>query len=193
MKYYEILIFLTSVSAAFFFFFLILLVIAIVGVNLPRGVSDTTLVTANFPRDFPDNMQMQWSFTVPGMHNYTVLFDHVTSPECLNNGEVTVEYQAGAKTVTKALKDPQPEHQQGNFNMVLTNCQTNTTLPGLTLNYSVSVVRSGRPGTVLKHKQLGLVHSFVFFKHQAILCVYHTTVISFNYGRYCNVIIYVFR
>ncbi|XP_005754468.1 CUB domain-containing protein 1 [Pundamilia nyererei] len=119
--------------------------IAIVGVNLPRGVSDTTLVTANFPRDFPDNMQMQWSFTVPGMHNYTVLFDHVTSPECLNNGEVTVEYQAGAKTVTKALKDPQPEHQQGNFNMVLTNCQTNTTLPGLTLNYRVSVVRSGRP------------------------------------------------
>uniref|UniRef100_A0A3Q4HK69 CUB domain containing protein 1a n=1 Tax=Neolamprologus brichardi TaxID=32507 RepID=A0A3Q4HK69_NEOBR len=105
-------------------------------------VSDTTLVTANFPRDFPDNMQMQWSFTVPGMHNYTVLFDHVTPPECLNNGEVTVEYQAGAKTVTKALKDPQPVHQQGNFNMVLTNCQTNMTLPGLTLNYRVSVVRS---------------------------------------------------
>lgn len=164
MKYYEILIFLTSVSTAFFFsfFFFLLLVIAIVGVNLPRGVSDTTLVTANFPRNFPDNMQMQWSFTVPGMHNYTVLFDHVTPPECLNNGEVTVEYQAGAKTVTKALKDPQPEHQQGNFNMVLTNCQTNTTLPGLTLNYRVSVVRSGRPGTVLKHKQLGLAHSFVF-------------------------------
>lgn len=120
-------------------------------------------MTANFPRDFPDNMQMQWSFTVPGMHNYTVLFDHVTPPECLNNGEVTVEYQAGAKTVTKALKDPQPVHQQGNFNMVLTNCQTNMTLPGLTLNYRVSVVRSGRPGTVLKHKQLGLVHSFVLF------------------------------
>uniref|UniRef100_A0A669DDL7 CUB domain containing protein 1a n=1 Tax=Oreochromis niloticus TaxID=8128 RepID=A0A669DDL7_ORENI len=138
-----------------------LLVIAIVGVNLPRGVSDTTLVTANFPRDFPDSMQMQWNFTVPGMHNYTVRFDHVTPPECLNNGEVKVDYQAGANTVTKTLKDPQPEHQQGNFNMVLTNCETNTTLPGLTLNYSVSVVRSGRPGTVLKHKQLGLIHSFV--------------------------------
>lgn len=119
--------------------------IAIVGVNLPRGVSDTTLVTANFPRYFPDNMQMQWNFTVPGMHNYTVRFDHVTPPECLNNGEVKVDYQAGANTVTKTLKDPQPEHQQGNFNMVLTNCETNTTLPGLTLNYSVSVVRSGRP------------------------------------------------
>lgn len=119
--------------------------IAIVGVNLPRGVSDTTLVTANFPRYFPDNMRMQWNFTVPGMHNYTVRFDHVTPPECLNNGEVKVDYQAGANTVTKTLKDPQPEHQQGNFNMVLTNCETNTTLPGLTLNYSVSVVRSGRP------------------------------------------------
>lgn len=119
--------------------------IAIVGVNLPRGVSDTTLVTANFPRYFPGNMQMQWNFTVPGMHNYTVRFDHVTPPECLNNGEVKVDYQAGANTVTKTLKDPQPEHQQGNFNMVLTNCETNTTLPGLTLNYSVSVVRSGRP------------------------------------------------
>lgn len=116
-------------------------------VNLPRGVSDTDFITANYPGDFPDNQQMQWDFTVPSMHNYTMHFLDHTAPECLNN-EVEVEYQKEGKKVTKlSLTDPQPEHQQGNFNMVLKNCETNKTLQGLALKYKVSVMRSGHPGT----------------------------------------------
>lgn len=119
--------------------------VVIVKVNLPRGVSDTDFLTASYPSNFPDDQQMQWDFTVPDMHNYTIQFRDHTAPECLSK-EVEVEYQKEGKKVTKlTLTDPQPEHQQGNFNMVLKNCKTNTTLQGLTLNYRVSVMRSGHP------------------------------------------------
>ncbi|XP_061676391.1 CUB domain-containing protein 1 isoform X2 [Syngnathoides biaculeatus] len=119
--------------------------LAIVKVNLPRGVSDTTFMSANYPNDFPDDQQMQWDFAVPGMHNYTVHFHGHTAPECLSK-DVVVEYKKQDKKVTKvALTNKQPEHQQGNFEMVLKNCETNRTLQGLTLKYSVSVMRSGHP------------------------------------------------
>ncbi|XP_069548820.1 CUB domain-containing protein 1 [Brachyistius frenatus] len=119
--------------------------LAIVKVNLSRGASDTDFITANYPRDFPDLQEMQWDFTVPGMHNYSVHFRDHSAPECLNN-EVVVEYQKEDKKATKlTLTDAQPQHQQGNFNMVLKNCETNRTLQGLTLNYRVSVMRSGHP------------------------------------------------
>lgn len=125
-------------------------VVAIVKVNLPRGLSDTEFITANYPNDFPDNEQMQWNFAVPGMHNYSMHFRDHTAPECLSR-EVEVEYnKEGDTKVTKlSLTDGQPEHQQGNFNMVLKNCETNRTLQGLTLSYKVSVMRSGHPGTEL--------------------------------------------
>ncbi|XP_067468699.1 CUB domain-containing protein 1 [Thunnus thynnus] len=119
--------------------------VAIVKVNLPRGVSDTDFISPNYPGDFPDKQQMQWNFTVPGMHNYSVRFLDHTAPECLNNA-VAVEYQKENKKVTKlSLTDPQPAHQQGSFKMVLKNCETNRTLQGLGLKYRVSVMRSGHP------------------------------------------------
>lgn len=120
--------------------------VATLKVNLPRGVSSTGFITANYPRDFPDNQQVEWDFTVPGMHNYTVHFEDHTSPECLS-GEVEVEYHKKDKKTRLVLTDPQPQHQQGDFNMVLKNCVTNRTLQGLSLSYKVSVMRSGHPGT----------------------------------------------
>nr|XP_020453389.1 CUB domain-containing protein 1-like isoform X2 [Monopterus albus] len=119
--------------------------LAIVKVNLPRGLSDTDFFIANYPDDFPDNQQMQWDFTVPVMHNYTMRFREQTAPVCLHNA-VEVAYQKEDKKVTKlTLTDRQPEHQQGNFSMVLKNCETNKTHQGLTLKYTVSVMRSGHP------------------------------------------------
>uniref|UniRef100_UPI003AAE4447 CUB domain-containing protein 1 n=1 Tax=Centroberyx gerrardi TaxID=166262 RepID=UPI003AAE4447 len=119
--------------------------LAIVKVNLPRGVSDTEFITANYPGDFPDNQHMMWDFIVPGMHNYTMRFQDHTAPECLKK-EVMVEYQKEDKKVTKlTLTDPQPAHKQGNFKMLLWNCETNTTLQGLALKFTVSVMRSGHP------------------------------------------------
>ncbi|RVE67108.1 hypothetical protein OJAV_G00114840 [Oryzias javanicus] len=132
--------------------------IAIAKVDLPRGVSDTVLFSANYLRQFPDEQQMQWSFNTPGMHNYSVSFLDQTYPECIQD-DVVVEYQKeNGKSLQLSLTDPQPQHQQGNFEMVLKNCQTNTTLPGLTLRYKVSVMRSGHPvlSTVDLTKQEGI-------------------------------------
>lgn len=118
---------------------------AIVKVKLPRGVSDTSFITPNYPKDFPDNEDMQWDFNVPGMHNYSITFTDHTAPECLSK-DVVVEYNKEDNKMTKlSLTDPQPKHQQGNFQMVLRNCVTNKTLQGLTLNFKVSVMRSGHP------------------------------------------------
>ncbi|KAF7664085.1 hypothetical protein LDENG_00190760 [Lucifuga dentata] len=117
--------------------------VATVKVSLPRGVSDTDFMSAKYPNDFPDNQQMQWDFIVPGMHNYTVQFREYTAPECLKK-DVVVEYQK-KKSTKLTPADPQPAHQQGNFNMLLWNCETNRTLQGLNLKFRVSVMRSGHP------------------------------------------------
>lgn len=120
-------------------------VLAILKVDLPRGLSDTRLITPNYPQSFPDNEVMQWDFIVPGMHNYTMHFNEHMAPECLQK-EVAVEYyKEGKKVSQRSLTDPQPAHQQGNFNMMLKNCKTNTSLQGLGLDFKVSVMRSGHP------------------------------------------------
>uniref|UniRef100_A0A3B4YT54 CUB domain containing protein 1a n=1 Tax=Seriola lalandi dorsalis TaxID=1841481 RepID=A0A3B4YT54_SERLL len=134
-------------------------------------VSDTDFITANYPRDFPDNQQMQWDFMVPGMHNYTMHFRDHTAPECLSS-EVEVEYKKENKKVTKlTLTDPQPEHQQGNFNMVLKNCETNRTIQGLALKYRVSVMRSGHPAQVRMNTQM-MPPCCIFF---SVLCTVDLT------------------
>ncbi|KAK7898514.1 hypothetical protein WMY93_019367 [Mugilogobius chulae] len=119
--------------------------VAIVKVNLPRGVSNTSFITPNYPADFPDKEEMRWDFVVPGMHNYSLSFTDFNLPECLSD-DVVLEYHKSDKKVTKlSLYDAQPKHQQGNFEMVLKNCATNRTLPGLTLSFKVSLMRSGHP------------------------------------------------
>lgn len=148
-------------------------VVAIVKVNLPRGVSDTDFITASYPADFPDEQRMQWDFTVPGMHNYSMHFQGHTAPECLS-GNVAVEYKKEKKVTRLTLTDPQPQHQQGNFNMVLKNCKTNRTLKGLTLNYKVSVMRSGHPGTMLSQSSR--------FTHTTSRLLFHFC--SSNYFKY---------
>uniref|UniRef100_A0A3B4BM58 CUB domain containing protein 1a n=1 Tax=Periophthalmus magnuspinnatus TaxID=409849 RepID=A0A3B4BM58_9GOBI len=107
-------------------------------------LSNTTFITPNYPGDFPDEEEMQWDFVVPGMHNYSMSFSDVTLPECLSD-DVILEYHKTDKFTKFSLTDPQPKHQQGNFQMVLKNCATNRTLQGLTLNFKVSVMRSGHP------------------------------------------------
>ncbi|KAJ0054830.1 hypothetical protein NL108_005340, partial [Boleophthalmus pectinirostris] len=119
--------------------------VAILKVNLPRGVSNTTFITPNYPGEFPDTEEMQWDFVVPGMHNYSMSFSDFTLPECLSDDVILQYYKTDAKVTKFSLTDPPPKHQQGNFQMVLKNCATNRTLQGLTLNFKVSVMRSGHP------------------------------------------------
>ncbi|XP_062342693.1 CUB domain-containing protein 1 [Osmerus eperlanus] len=121
-------------------------VLATIQVALPRGVSNTDFISANYPKDFPSQQKMSWDFLVPGMHSYTIIFPDVTSPQCLKN-QVGVEYLTEGKKAPDrtALMDPQPAHRQGNFAMTLQNCETNRTVQGLRLSFRISVMRSGHP------------------------------------------------
>ncbi|KAL0962512.1 hypothetical protein UPYG_G00340980 [Umbra pygmaea] len=118
--------------------------LAVVKVNLPRGVSDTDFLSANYPRDFPDDSMVRWDFKVPGRHNYTVNFLDYRDPLCIKN-DAKVEYQNDGETVKTTLMDPQPTDAQGSFSMTLFNCVINKTTPGLSLNFSISVMRSSHP------------------------------------------------
>uniref|UniRef100_A0A8C8IH22 CUB domain containing protein 1a n=1 Tax=Oncorhynchus tshawytscha TaxID=74940 RepID=A0A8C8IH22_ONCTS len=116
--------------------------------NLPRGVSDTDFLSANYPRGFPDDDLMRWDFTVPGMHNYTVNFLNHTESLCQKKEVMVMYHKARGKVgIQKTLADPQPTHRQGSFTMTLFNCETDRTKPGLSLKFRVSVMRSGHPGT----------------------------------------------
>uniref|UniRef100_A0A3Q2P8M5 CUB domain-containing protein n=1 Tax=Fundulus heteroclitus TaxID=8078 RepID=A0A3Q2P8M5_FUNHE len=87
-----------------------------------KNVTPSYLLTPNYPRDFPDQQQMQWEFTIPSKHNYTVNFLKHSAPECLN-GDVVVEYQKEDTKVTKlTLTDPQPREEQGSFKLMGVQC-----------------------------------------------------------------------
>ncbi|KAK6323581.1 CUB domain-containing protein 1-like [Coregonus clupeaformis] len=120
--------------------------LAVVKANLPRGVSDTDFFSANYPRGFPDDDLMRWDFTVPGMHNYTVNFLNHTESFCRKKEVMVMYHKAHGKVgIQKTLVDTQPTHRQGSFTMTLFNCETDRTKPGLSLNFRVSVMRSGHP------------------------------------------------
>ncbi|CAB1321122.1 unnamed protein product [Coregonus sp. 'balchen'] len=120
--------------------------LAVVKVSLPRGVSDTNFLSANYPRGFPDDDLMRWDFMVPGMHNYTVNFLNHTAPLCRKK-KVMVMYdkEGGEVGIQKTLVDPQPTHRQGSFTMTMLNCETDRTKQGLSLHFRLSVMRSGHP------------------------------------------------
>ncbi|XP_029519560.2 CUB domain-containing protein 1-like [Oncorhynchus nerka] len=137
--------------------------LAVVKVNLPRGVSDTDFLSANYPRGFPDDDLMRWDFTVPGMHNYTVNFLNHTESLCQKKEVMVMYHKARGKVgIQKTLADPQPTHRQGSFTMTLFNCETDRTKPGLSLKFRVSVMRSGHPVlcTVNLSEDEGLVLHF---------------------------------
>ncbi|XP_028820692.1 CUB domain-containing protein 1-like [Denticeps clupeoides] len=118
--------------------------IATVEALLPRGHSLTEFFSANYPAGFPTEDQMRWNFTVPPMHNATILFLETTLPQC-QMGSATVEYlQEGKAAVSKAVTDAQPVNLQGEVDMVLHNCRTTGSQP-LVLRFNVSVYSSNQP------------------------------------------------
>lgn len=135
---------------------LFLPVLAVVKVNLSRGVSDTNFLSANYPRGFSDNDLMRWDFMVPGMHNYTVNFLNYTAPLCRKKNVMVIYDKEGEEVgIQKTLVDPQPTHRQGSFTMTLFNCETDKTKQGLSLHFRISVMRSGHPGTkTIGHQKL---------------------------------------
>ncbi|XP_035283894.1 CUB domain-containing protein 1 [Anguilla anguilla] len=122
--------------------------LAVVDVKLPAQPAAAELFSANYPGHFPDDDLMTWVFTVPSKYNYSVNFLNYTAPRCLKKS-VVVDYakEGGKFTIGTKLTDLQPQGQQGSFTMSLTNCETDHrgNLPGLSLNFQVSVLKSSHP------------------------------------------------
>lgn len=114
---------------------------------LPRGQSDTDFFSAI---GIPPDYTMKWNFVLPPKHNFTVNFLNFNNPECQSK-YVKVTYQQDNMTaVEKMLMDVQPANYQGDFSLLLTNCDVRSAgaprvnIPLLT--FRVSVFRSGVPG-----------------------------------------------
>ncbi|XP_051991080.1 CUB domain-containing protein 1-like [Xyrauchen texanus] len=113
--------------------------------KLPRGQSSTDYFTPNYALGLFSDEKMKWNFAVEPMHNFSVLFQDYTAPECQKRA-LSLEYTLGDKTVlTKTLKDDQPANKQGDFSLALANCEQKRGTKGLSLNFKVSVFRSGSP------------------------------------------------
>uniref|UniRef100_A0A8C7HCB5 CUB domain containing protein 1a n=1 Tax=Oncorhynchus kisutch TaxID=8019 RepID=A0A8C7HCB5_ONCKI len=142
--------------------------------NLPRGVSDTNFLSANYPRGFSDNDLMRWDFMVPGMHNYTVTFLNYTAPLCRKKKVMVIYDKEGEEVgIQKTLVDPQPTHRQGSFTMTMFNCETDKTKQGLSLHFRLSVMRSGHPGTKTIDDHKLLYDMIVGVNTLKALCVNH--------------------
>lgn len=114
---------------------------------LPRGRSDTDFFSAS---GISSDSSMKWNFVLPPRHNFTVNFLNYNKPECQSK-EVKVTYQQdNMALVEKTLKDVQPTNYQGNFSLLLTNCDVKSAGAPSTqeplLSFRVSVFRSGFPG-----------------------------------------------
>jgi len=104
-------------------------VLVVVDVKLPRGLSSTDFYTPHYGTGHYTADKFQWNFAVEPMQNFTVLFQHYTPPECLNN-KVLVDYTLGDKTsFSKGPTDVQPTNKQGDFSLTLTNCEAKRKVP----------------------------------------------------------------
>ncbi|XP_051527606.1 CUB domain-containing protein 1-like [Myxocyprinus asiaticus] len=116
-----------------------------VDAKLPRGQSFTDFFTPNYATGLISDERIKWNFAVEPMHNFTILFQDNTAPECQKKA-LLIEYTLGDKTVlTKTLKDEQPANKQGDFSLTLANCDQKKGTKGFSLNFNVSVIRGGSP------------------------------------------------
>lgn len=115
--------------------------LAKVTVTLPRGLSSVQLFSPNYPGSFPDDDVMEWSFQLPEQHSAHVQLLKATSPQCQKKN-VALEYHSSARVATVlGITDPQPQQNQGNFSLMLRNCEIDkrrSGSQGLTLSFQVS-------------------------------------------------------
>ncbi|XP_070691473.1 CUB domain-containing protein 1a [Pempheris klunzingeri] len=108
---------------------------------LPKGTSLSELLSPNYPDSFPDDDVMEWYFQVPDKHKTAVQFSKLTQPRCVKK-QTAVEYHSkGRGALVLSLMDPQPHQTQGNFSLMLRNCEMDRRRagsPGLSLNLKVS-------------------------------------------------------
>ncbi|XP_059194352.1 CUB domain-containing protein 1a [Centropristis striata] len=122
--------------------------LAKITLTLPKGMSSSELLSPNYPDSFPDDDVMEWYFQVPDKHKTVVQFFNLTQPKCLKK-EPAVEYQGkGRGALVLKLTDPQETQYQGDFSLLLRNCEMDRRRAGssgLSLNLKVSSSSSSQP------------------------------------------------
>ncbi|CAN2389646.1 CUB domain containing protein 1, partial [Pristimantis euphronides] len=131
-----------------------------------------TLLSANYPGPFPNNQQMTWKFNFPEKYAAGIQILNATRPTCVNNEENTlgIFYYLPRSTLFM-LSDNQPGNIHGNFNLSLQNCEVDDRLPGLNLNFTITVQKSQgnesyaldlrkEEGLVVRIRQRSLPRSF---------------------------------
>ncbi|XP_040901182.1 CUB domain-containing protein 1-like [Toxotes jaculatrix] len=122
--------------------------LAKITLSLPKGMSSSELFSPNFPDSFPDDDVMEWYFQVPSKHKTSIKFFNLTQPTCMKK-EAAVEYHSkGRAASVLGLMEPQPTHNQGNFTLMLRNCEMDRRRAGsrgLSLNIQVSASSTSLP------------------------------------------------
>ncbi|XP_045901766.1 CUB domain-containing protein 1-like [Micropterus dolomieu] len=115
--------------------------LAKITLTLPKGASSSELLSPNYPESFPDDGVMEWYFQVPEKHKTAVQLLQLIQPRCLKK-DTAVEYQSKGRVASVLrLTDRQPEQSQGNFSLMLRNCEMDrrrAASPGLSLTLKVS-------------------------------------------------------
>ncbi|XP_077382589.1 CUB domain-containing protein 1-like isoform X2 [Festucalex cinctus] len=115
--------------------------LAKITLSLPHGTS-AELLSPNFPESFPDDGKMEWYFELTAEQRAAVEFLELTEPPCFKK-ETAVKYRGGGggRTLERRLTDTQPLQSQGNFSLILSNCEIDRrrhASPGLSLKLKVT-------------------------------------------------------
>lgn len=108
-----------------------------------EGEGSATLMSANYPKGFPEDELMTWQFIVPTHLQASVYFLQFNVSNCEKKEERVEYYKPGSNNpeVLK-LQDKQPVDMAGNFNLSLQGCDQDAQNPGvLRLQFQVLVQR----------------------------------------------------
>ncbi|XP_036287946.1 CUB domain-containing protein 1 isoform X1 [Pipistrellus kuhlii] len=97
-----------------------------------EGEGSATLMSANYPGNFPEDELMTWQFVIPAHLRASVSFLQFNNSNCEKKEERVEYYIPGSTTNPEVFKlaDKQPGNMAGNFNLSLQGCDQDAQNPG---------------------------------------------------------------
>lgn len=126
--------------------------LAKIKLTLTQGTSSSELLSPNYPDSFPDDDVMEWYFEIPAKLRVSVQFLNLTQPRCLKK-ETAMEYHSkGRAALLLNLMDTQQALNQGDFSLMLRNCEMDRRRagsPGFSLSIKVSASTADSRGVYI--------------------------------------------
>ncbi|XP_061144146.1 CUB domain-containing protein 1a [Syngnathus typhle] len=122
--------------------------LAKVTLSLSHGTYSSELLSPNFPESFPDDDVMEWYFELTNKQRAAIKFLNLTEPRCLKKETAAEYHNKGRLALVTALTDTQPLQSQGDFSLILRNCEMDRRQagsPGLSLKLKVTALRTSAP------------------------------------------------